>query len=191
MLWASIGLSDATYFRQKSGIWGFRSDKVEKVNGVDTKVFTATGVEMVTRTRVEHLPEHLKKKSSGGWGHASGQGLTVGVVPGGRGTTVGTSWVGHVLDVCAPKVRPTPHLCCTVRMVRCVPCSISICFFLPPHRQVHHTHPLPLRPCSGPAGQCTPTCCHHHHTHTPTHPLQLPRAHHTGIFQSSKGSRSI
>ena len=58
--------------RQKSGIWGFRSDKVEKVNGVDTKVFTATGVEMVTRTRVEHLPEHLKKKSSGGWASQRG-----------------------------------------------------------------------------------------------------------------------
>ena len=88
--------------RQKSGIWGFRSDKVEKVNGVEAKVFTATGVEMVTRTRVEHLPEDLKKKSSGGWGLTDGQGNTVGGASqlgrqhSGWGLTVRrtTQWVG-------------------------------------------------------------------------------------------------
>ena len=52
-------------FRQKSGIWGFRSERTEKVNGIEAKVFTASGVEMVTRTRVEHLPPHLKKKAAG------------------------------------------------------------------------------------------------------------------------------
>ena len=46
---------------------------------MEAKVFTATGVEMVTRTRVEHLPEDLKKKSSGGWGSTVGGVLQVGM----------------------------------------------------------------------------------------------------------------
>ena len=48
--------------RQKSGIWGFRSDRNDEVNGWQAKVFSATGVEVVTRTRTEHLPEGDKKK---------------------------------------------------------------------------------------------------------------------------------
>ena len=49
-------------FRQKSGIWGFRSERNDEVNGWQAKVFSATGVEVVTRTRTEHLPEGDKKK---------------------------------------------------------------------------------------------------------------------------------
>ena len=48
--------------RQKSGIWGFRSDRNDEVNGWQAKVFSATGVEVITRTRTEHLPEGDKKK---------------------------------------------------------------------------------------------------------------------------------
>jgi hypothetical protein len=61
----TISTNKINFSRQKSGIWGFRSERSEKVNGVEAKVFSATGVEMVTRTRVEHLPEHLKKKATG------------------------------------------------------------------------------------------------------------------------------
>ena len=52
------------FHRQKSGIWGFRSDRSEQVNGYDTKVFSVAGLEMVTRTRIEHLPENLKKQAT-------------------------------------------------------------------------------------------------------------------------------
>ena len=86
--------------RQKSGIWGFRSDRVENISGYDTKVstnhppccssslppclpslpfpfcspflphfhlllpqvFSASGLDIVTKTRVEHLPEAEKHK---------------------------------------------------------------------------------------------------------------------------------
>lgn len=41
--------------RNKSGLWGWRSDKVETVNGRDCKVFGATNVELVTKSRTEHL----------------------------------------------------------------------------------------------------------------------------------------
>ena len=41
--------------RNKCGIWGWRSDKSEVVNGHESKVFSATNVELVTKTRTEHL----------------------------------------------------------------------------------------------------------------------------------------
>ncbi|CAH0398506.1 unnamed protein product [Chilo suppressalis] len=42
--------------RSKSGIWGWRQDKCESVNGYDCKVFSANNVELVSKTRSEHLP---------------------------------------------------------------------------------------------------------------------------------------
>ena len=60
---ALVRSCDCLYvLRQKSGIWGFRSDRNDEVNGWQAKVFSATGVEIVTRTRTEHLPEGDKKK---------------------------------------------------------------------------------------------------------------------------------
>lgn len=44
-------------FRNKAGMWGWRSDKTENVNGYECKVFSATNVELVTKTRMEHLTE--------------------------------------------------------------------------------------------------------------------------------------
>lgn len=41
--------------RAKSGIIGFRSDRSEPVNGYDCKVYSANNVELVTKTRMEHL----------------------------------------------------------------------------------------------------------------------------------------
>ncbi|XP_049872995.1 ankyrin repeat domain-containing protein 13D [Pectinophora gossypiella] len=42
--------------RNKSGIWGWRQDKTENVNGYECKVFGANNVELVSMTRSEHLP---------------------------------------------------------------------------------------------------------------------------------------
>ncbi|XP_076346135.1 ankyrin repeat domain-containing protein 13D-like isoform X4 [Tachypleus tridentatus] len=43
--------------RCKSGLWGWRTDKTELVNGYNCKVFGANNVELITRTRTEHLTE--------------------------------------------------------------------------------------------------------------------------------------
>lgn len=46
------------YFeRNKSGIWGWRSDKTESINDYECKVYAASNVEFVTRTRTDHLNE--------------------------------------------------------------------------------------------------------------------------------------
>ncbi|BFZ19103.1 hypothetical protein BsWGS_22142 [Bradybaena similaris] len=52
-----------SFERSKSGIWGWRSDKTEPVNGYDCKVFTANNVELVTKTRTEHLAGKDKQKA--------------------------------------------------------------------------------------------------------------------------------
>lgn len=44
-----------SFTRQKSGFAWFGHDKTETVNGYEAKVFTVSGVEMVTRTRTEHM----------------------------------------------------------------------------------------------------------------------------------------
>ncbi|XP_068214206.1 ankyrin repeat domain-containing protein 13D [Palaemon carinicauda] len=53
-----------SFERDKAGIWGWRSDRSEMVNGHDCKVFSATNVELVTKTRTEHLTDADKEKSS-------------------------------------------------------------------------------------------------------------------------------
>ncbi|XP_005093242.1 ankyrin repeat domain-containing protein 13D [Aplysia californica] len=52
-----------SFERSKSGIWGWRSDKTESVNGYECKVFTANNVELVTKTRTEHLAAKDKVKA--------------------------------------------------------------------------------------------------------------------------------
>uniref|UniRef100_A0A4W5RMD2 Ankyrin repeat domain 13 family, member D n=1 Tax=Hucho hucho TaxID=62062 RepID=A0A4W5RMD2_9TELE len=49
----------------KSGIWGWRSEKSEAVSGYEAKVYSATNVELVTRSRTEHLSDQDKSKSKG------------------------------------------------------------------------------------------------------------------------------
>uniref|UniRef100_A0A6Q2YC88 Ankyrin repeat domain-containing protein n=1 Tax=Esox lucius TaxID=8010 RepID=A0A6Q2YC88_ESOLU len=46
--------------RNKSGIWGWRTDKTEIVNGFEAKVFTVNNVNVVIRTRTEHLTDEEK-----------------------------------------------------------------------------------------------------------------------------------
>lgn len=52
-----------SFERNKSGIWGWRSDRAEVVNGYEAKVFSASNVELITKTRTEHLSEADKQKS--------------------------------------------------------------------------------------------------------------------------------
>lgn len=52
-----IDIEKISFERNKSGIWGWRSEKSEDVNGYDCKVYAASNVEFITRTRTEHLNE--------------------------------------------------------------------------------------------------------------------------------------
>ncbi|CAI5794684.1 repeat domain-containing 13B [Podarcis lilfordi] len=52
--------------RNKTGILGWRSEKTEVVNGYEAKVYGASNVELITRTRTEHLSEQHKGKTKGG-----------------------------------------------------------------------------------------------------------------------------
>jgi hypothetical protein len=58
-----IDTEKITFERSKSGLWGWRSDKSEVVSGYDCKVFNASNVHWVTKTRTEHLTEQDKKRS--------------------------------------------------------------------------------------------------------------------------------
>ncbi|KAI2657183.1 Ankyrin repeat domain-containing protein 13D [Labeo rohita] len=49
----------------KSGIWGWRSEKTEVVSGYEAKVYSASNVELVTRSRTEHLSDQDKSRSKG------------------------------------------------------------------------------------------------------------------------------
>lgn len=53
-----IDMEKISFERNKTGIWGWRSDKTENINGYECKVFAASNVEFVTRTRSEHLNEN-------------------------------------------------------------------------------------------------------------------------------------
>jgi hypothetical protein len=56
-------------FRAKSGLLGFRNDKVEEVSGYDCKVFFASNAQVVTRSRMEHLTKECKEKHKGTTSH--------------------------------------------------------------------------------------------------------------------------
>ncbi|CAH2015963.1 unnamed protein product [Acanthoscelides obtectus] len=58
-----IDTEKISFERNKAGMWGWRSDKTEAVNGYDCKVFSATNVELVTKTRTEHLTDTDKARS--------------------------------------------------------------------------------------------------------------------------------
>lgn len=48
--------------RNKTGLWGWRSDKTEAVNSYECKVFSASNVEFITKSRTEHLSDQDKQK---------------------------------------------------------------------------------------------------------------------------------
>ncbi|XKL59351.1 hypothetical protein PGB90_000367 [Kerria lacca] len=57
-----VDIEKISFERSKTGLWGWRQDKTEVVNGYTCKVFSASNVELVTRTRVEHLSTEDKDK---------------------------------------------------------------------------------------------------------------------------------
>ncbi|NXE84242.1 AN13B protein, partial [Cochlearius cochlearius] len=63
-----LDTKNIAFERNKSGILGWRSEKTEVVNGYEAKVYGASNVELITRTRTEHLSDQHKGKSKGGAG---------------------------------------------------------------------------------------------------------------------------
>ncbi|NWI67711.1 AN13B protein, partial [Todus mexicanus] len=63
-----LDTKNIAFERNKSGILGWRSEKTEMVNGYEAKVYGASNVELITRTRTEHLSDQHKGKSKGGAG---------------------------------------------------------------------------------------------------------------------------
>ncbi|XP_013164372.1 PREDICTED: ankyrin repeat domain-containing protein 13D [Papilio xuthus] len=53
-----------SFERNKSGIWGWRQDKTETVNGYECKVFSANNVELVSKTRSEHVPRGERARAT-------------------------------------------------------------------------------------------------------------------------------
>nr|XP_011759367.1 ankyrin repeat domain-containing protein 13A isoform X5 [Macaca nemestrina] len=51
-----------SFWRTKSGFWGWRTDKAEVVNGYEAKVYTVNNVNVITKIRTEHLTEEEKKR---------------------------------------------------------------------------------------------------------------------------------
>uniref|UniRef100_A0A8C9ZXV2 Ankyrin repeat domain 13D n=1 Tax=Sander lucioperca TaxID=283035 RepID=A0A8C9ZXV2_SANLU len=60
-----LNTRNIAFERNKSGIWGWRSEKSEVVSGYEAKVYSATNVELVTRSRTEHLSDQDKSRSKG------------------------------------------------------------------------------------------------------------------------------
>lgn len=46
-------------------MWSWRQDKTETINGHDCKVFGASNVELITKTRAEHLSDADKQRMKG------------------------------------------------------------------------------------------------------------------------------
>uniref|UniRef100_A0AAR2L6N0 Ankyrin repeat domain-containing protein n=1 Tax=Pygocentrus nattereri TaxID=42514 RepID=A0AAR2L6N0_PYGNA len=57
-----LDTKDICFERCKSGIWGWRTDRTEVVNGFEAKVFSVNNVNLVIRTRTEHLTDEEKAR---------------------------------------------------------------------------------------------------------------------------------
>ncbi|XP_062874315.1 ankyrin repeat domain-containing protein 13A-like isoform X1 [Trichomycterus rosablanca] len=57
-----LDTKDISFERCKSGIWGWRTDRTEEVNGFESKVFSVNNVNVVIRTRTEHLTDEEKAR---------------------------------------------------------------------------------------------------------------------------------
>ncbi|XP_017307079.1 ankyrin repeat domain-containing protein 13A isoform X1 [Ictalurus punctatus] len=57
-----LDTKDISFERCKSGIWGWRTDRNEVVNGFEAKVFSVNNVNVVIRTRTEHLTDEEKAR---------------------------------------------------------------------------------------------------------------------------------
>ncbi|KAG8455731.1 hypothetical protein GDO86_001788 [Hymenochirus boettgeri] len=61
----SLDTKNIAFERTKSGFWGWRTDKAEAVNSYEAKVYSANNVNVVTKTRTEHLTEEEKSRYKG------------------------------------------------------------------------------------------------------------------------------
>jgi len=50
-----IKTDNVEFWREKAGLIGFRTDKTEEISGYECSVHSTSGIEIVTRERVEHL----------------------------------------------------------------------------------------------------------------------------------------
>uniref|UniRef100_A0A1A8QBA2 Ankyrin repeat domain 13A n=1 Tax=Nothobranchius rachovii TaxID=451742 RepID=A0A1A8QBA2_9TELE len=57
-----LDTKNIAFERSKSGIWGWKTDKTEVVNGFESKVFNVNNVNVVIRTRTEHLTDEEKTR---------------------------------------------------------------------------------------------------------------------------------
>ncbi|TSR04330.1 Ankyrin repeat domain-containing protein 13A [Bagarius yarrelli] len=57
-----LDTKNISFERCKSGIWGWRTDRTEIVNGFEAKVFSVNNVNVVIRTRTEHLTDEEKAR---------------------------------------------------------------------------------------------------------------------------------
>lgn len=57
-----LDTKDIAFERTKSGIWGWRTERTEVVNGFEAKVFSVNNVNVVIRTRTEHLTDEEKAR---------------------------------------------------------------------------------------------------------------------------------
>ncbi|XP_069817446.1 ankyrin repeat domain-containing protein 13A isoform X3 [Dendropsophus ebraccatus] len=58
----SLDTTSIAFERTRSGFWGWRTDKAESVNGYEAKVYSANNVNVITKTRTEHLTEEEKSR---------------------------------------------------------------------------------------------------------------------------------
>uniref|UniRef100_A0A4W4H9V9 Ankyrin repeat domain-containing protein n=1 Tax=Electrophorus electricus TaxID=8005 RepID=A0A4W4H9V9_ELEEL len=65
MVTTQLDTRNISFERNKTGILGWRSEKTEVVNGYEAKVYCASNVELITRTRTDHLSEQHKAKPKG------------------------------------------------------------------------------------------------------------------------------
>ena len=54
-----------SFNRQKSGFLGWGGDKTENIHGYEAKVYSVSGVEVITRTRTEHMSEEDREQFKG------------------------------------------------------------------------------------------------------------------------------
>nr|XP_005280575.1 ankyrin repeat domain-containing protein 13D isoform X1 [Chrysemys picta bellii] len=60
-----LDTKNIAFERNKSGIWGWRSEKMEVISGYEAKVYSASNVELITKTRTEHLSDQDKSRTKG------------------------------------------------------------------------------------------------------------------------------
>ncbi|TRY63379.1 hypothetical protein TCAL_03653 [Tigriopus californicus] len=58
-----VDTDQINFERTRGGFWGWGSDKTEVVSDYECKVFGANNVELITKTRTEHLTEEDKKRA--------------------------------------------------------------------------------------------------------------------------------